>query len=629
MPGGPALVFERISPRGMPLLRLWRALGRPVYALSTADALKDDPALEGLRRLTLERRGHYLYEGHASALAAVEELYAASWKDNPLIERLSALYGSSDIERSFKKELNAKLSDYYSIRWTIKNAARLLGGERFVYIPSSTDGVHFLSGAAGHAALARRLRAAGCDPLDEPACLVPAWLGLWDRLLALRERADAAARGLGAFGWLALNSLVGESAEPPVEARIGVNIVAPQRQFANEVQNAGFLVDGSAIKAEDALIVSGLALSDPHRLALDRKGLRWIDDLKRWLSPSASSAALPAAIHGAAEALLGDALLGRTAAMLAYQYAKWSGVLERTKLRHFVSYCDMMDLQTIPRNILMRRAGVQTWFYLDSSHVMCYYASVERPLGLMVHKAFTYMLYDHFVSWSKELTDFYARHRGSFGVVHEVGCLWAEHLTAAAAKGGGALSETLKSKSGGRRIVAVFDSTYNDESMTTYADGAAFAAGIRELADASPDAFVVVKEKTAHARFPDAKTRAAYDELARHERVLILPPQESPSELMALSDLVVSFPFTSTSFEALAAGRKALWFDATNKFRGTFFDAVPGLVCHDAPALKARCAELLACGDASWKAFIAERVRGTIEPYCDGRALTRWRELLA
>jgi len=629
MAGGPALVFERISPGGMPLLRLWRALGRPVYALSTADSLKGDPAIEGLRRLTLERRGHYLYEGHASALAAVEVLYASTWKGHPLIERLAALYGSSEVERSFKKEMNAKLSDFYSVRWTIKNAARLLAGERFVYVPSSTDGVHFLSGAAGHAVLARRLRAAGCDPLDEPACLVPAWLGLWDLLLALRERADAAARGLGASGWLALNALGAESTEAPIEARVGVNVVAPQRQFANEVQNAGFLVDGASLKAEDTLIVSGLALAEPHRKALDLKGLRWIDDLKRRLSPSAASAALPAAINGAAEALFGDAILGRTAALLAYQYAKWSGVLERTRLRHFVSYCDMMDLQTIPRNILMRRVGVQTWFYLDSSHVMCYYASAERPLSMMVHKAFSYMLYDHFVSWSKELTDFYVRHRGAFSAVHEVGCLWAEHLTAAAAKGGGALAETVKAKSGGRRIVAVFDSTYNDESMTTYADGAAFAAGVLTLAAASPDAFVVVKEKTAHARFPDARTRAAYEELARHERVLILAPRESPSELMALSDLVVSFPFTSTSFEALAAGRKALWFDATDKFRGTFFDAVPGLVCHDAAALKARCAELLAGRDADWKKFVAERVRGTIEPYCDGRALTRWRELLA
>lgn len=634
MATGAALVFERISPSGMPLLRLWLALGRPVYALSASDALKADPALEALRReglvreLKLERRGHYLYEGHALALENVDKLYAAAWAGHPLVERLCALYGSREIERSFKKELNAKLSDYYSVRWTIKTAAALLGGEPFVYVPSSTDGVHFLSGAAGHGAMARRLRAAGCDPLDVPASLSPAWLRLWDRLLALRERADAAARGFGALAWLALRSLGGRRAQAPAEARIGINVVAPRRQFANAVQDVGFLVDGDAIEAADALVVSGLPLPEPHRLALDRKGLRWIDDLKRRLSPAAAAAALPAALRGALAALAGDPLLGRTAALLAYQHAKWSGVLEKTKLRHFISYCDMMDLQTIPRNILMRRAGVQTWFYLDSSHVMCYYASAERPLGMMVHKAFSYMLYDHFVSWSKELTDFYVRHRGSFGAVHEVGCLWAEHL-AAAASGGGALRGRLDAVRAGRKVVAVFDSTYNDESMTTYVDGAAFAAGILELAASSPDVLVVLKEKTAHARFPDARARAAYERLARHERVLILAPEESPSELMAAADAVVSFPFTSTTFEALAAGRKALWFDATDKFRGTFFDAVPGLVCHDTESLKRRCAELLACGGDAWKAFIDERVRGTVEPYCDGRALTRWRELLA
>lgn len=635
MPSGPALVFERIAPRGMPLLRLWLALGRPVYALSTADALKDDDALEGLRRggrlrgLALERRGHYLYEGHALAFANVDKVYAASWAGHPLVERLCGLYESREIERSFKKELNAKLSDFYSVHWTIKQVSGLLGGEPFVYVPSSSDGVHFLSGAAGYGALLRRLRAAGCALLETPGSLTPPWLALWDALLALRERADAAVRGIGASLWLALRSLGAVRSGPPAEARVGINVVAPQRQFANAVQDVGFLVDGASLKAEDTLVVSGLALSEPRRQALDRKGLRWIDDLKRRLSPSASAAALPAALSGAVETLAGDPLLGRTAALLAYQYAKWSGVLEAAKMRHFVSYCDMMDLQTIPRNVLMRRAGVQTWFYLDSSHVMCYYGGPSRPLDQMVHKAFSFMLYDHFVSWSKELTDFYRRHRGDFAAVHEVGCLWSEHLAAAARGDGGALRGTLDGKRAGRKLIAVFDSTYNDESMTTYADGAAFAAGIARLADASPGAFIVVKEKTAHARFPDAKTRAAYDELARHERVLLLDPKESPSELMALADAIVSFPFTSTTFEALAAGRRALWFDATDKFRGTFFDAVPGLVCHDDAALERRVAELLALPDESWKTFIDERVRGAIEPYCDGRALTRWRELLA
>lgn len=634
MPSGPALVFERIGPRGMPLLRLWLALGRPVYALSAADALKDDPALEGLRRdgrlrgLALERRGHYLYEGHALALANVDKLYAASWAGHPLIERLCGLYGSREIERSFKKELNAKLSDFYSAHWTIKEVASLLEGRPFVYVPSSTDGVHFLSGAAGYGAMHRRLRAADCALLEAPGNLLPAWLALWDALLAFRERADAAARGFAASLWLALRSLGKSPSGPPAEARVGINVVAPQRQFANEIQDVGFLIDDAALKAEDALIISGLELSEPRRRALDRKGLRWIDDLKRRLSPAAAATALPAALRGSLEALTGDPLLGRTAALLAYQYAKWFGVLEATRLRHFVSYCDMMDLQTIPRNILMRRAGVQTWFYLDSSHVMCYFAGPSRPLDQMVHKAFSFMLYDHFVSWSKELTDFYVRHRGSFGTVHEVGCLWSEHLAAAAGTAGGALRATLDAKRAGRKLIAVFDSTYNDESMTTYSDGASFAAGILKLAGASPNAYIVVKEKTAHARFPDARTRAAYDELARHERVLLLDPKESPSELMAMADVIVSFPFTSTTFEALAAGRKALWFDATDKFRGTFFAAVPGLVCHDAGSLERRVAELLTCADDDWKAFIRDRVRGTVEPHCDGRALTRWRGLL-
>lgn len=638
MTDGPALVFERLSSAGLPLVHLWLALGRPAYCLSIADGLRDRPSTKSLLvsgqigTLVVEQRGHYLYDAHALSLENIDRFYSAEWDSHKLINALKVLYGTDEIARAFKKELNAKLSDFYSVHWTIHSVSRILDGRPFIYIPSRTDGVHILTGANGYETYLHRLIKAGCAVLEAPGRLVPWWLRIADAALGIAERLSAVLETAGASAWLTA-SCVGKPGTKVSSAKIAVNVVAPQRQFANETQWVGFLVEGKTIRSEDVLVVSGLPLKPTQKEILRHGGLHWLDDLKNRLSTRTSRRALPHALRALPHAIFGNHLLARTAARLAYQNAKWSGVLERASFKHFISYCDMMDPQTIPRNLLMRAAGVQTWFYLDSANVMCYYASEKSPAERMVHKAFAFMLYDHLISWSAELTRFYRDfHKGDFRHVHEIGCLWSEHLVdAARGSSEGALRKRLSSRAApGAKIIAVFDSTYNDEALLGYADGTAFIEGIRRLADALPDAHIVLKEKKSHSTFPDPATREAYETLSRHPRVLLVEPRESPSELMALSDLVVSFPFTSTTFEALAAGRKALWFDPTAKLRATFFDKISGLVCHDEQALERRCRELLyETDDAAWSRFIAERVRGVIEPYCDGRALTRWRELLA
>jgi hypothetical protein len=119
------------------------------------------------------------------------------------------------------------------------------------------------------------------------------------------------------------------------------------------------------------------------------------------------------------------------------------------------------------------------------------------------------------------------------------------------------------------------------------------------------------------------------EELKNHPRSLAVSTDIAPSEIIALSDLTISFPFTSTTFEALSAARKALYFDAADKFRGALFDRIPGLVCHNYEELKSRAAELLFAADnGRFSAYLDNYVRGKLEGYLDGRALDRFRELL-
>ena len=119
------------------------------------------------------------------------------------------------------------------------------------------------------------------------------------------------------------------------------------------------------------------------------------------------------------------------------------------------------------------------------------------------------------------------------------------------------------------------------------------------------------------------------EKLENHPRCYMPQSSMSPSEPIAVSELIISFPFTSATVEALGARKKALYYDAADKFRGSFYDKVPGLVCHTYKDLLERVGELLFATDREkYGLYLEKSIKANIEPYLDARALTRFRELL-
>ena len=122
---------------------------------------------------------------------------------------------------------------------------------------------------------------------------------------------------------------------------------------------------------------------------------------------------------------------------------------------------------------------------------------------------------------------------------------------------------------------------------------------------------------------------AVYRRLDDHPRAFCVANTFSASEMTAMSDLVLSFPFTSTSLEAIAARKKAVWYDACDKYRGSYFDKVPGLVCHNYDELSSRVNWLLcATSSEEYDRYLDAEVKGKVESYLDGKAITRFRRYL-
>ena len=182
-------------------------------------------------------------------------------------------------------------------------------------------------------------------------------------------------------------------------------------------------------------------------------------------------------------------------------------------------------------------------------------------------------------------------------------------------------------------MLAVFDSTYHNETVTGYVHGLAFARDIFSLLEEITDIFVIFKEKKNrifHRMGQDTKgIERAYAALDAHPRCLMLGSQQSRSEIVSLADLTVSFPFTSTTLEALGACRKAIFYDPTGGFQNCFYAKIPGLTAHGYGEFKERVQKLLfQTTNEEYDQYLMTEIKEEIDPYLDGRAVTRFRELL-
>jgi len=99
--------------------------------------------------------------------------------------------------------------------------------------------------------------------------------------------------------------------------------------------------------------------------------------------------------------------------------------------------------------------------------------------------------------------------------------------------------------------------------------------------------------------------------------------------VMAICDLCIGFPYGSPVVEAMGAGVKSIYHAPNKKYVGGYYDRVPSLVTHDYDDLRRRVGVLLyRTSEQQYREYLETHVKGDIDPYLDGRGLTRFRRLL-
>ena len=334
-----------------------------------------------------------------------------------------------------------------------------------------------------------------------------------------------------------------------------------------------------------------------------------------------------------------------SASIALFNYFRWQNVMESVNIRHFVTHGDF-GIGHLGRNLALSQADVQTWYFTDSMNFGCNFKNGENG---MRHPFWAYLHYDHFVTWDDFLALYFKSHPASFKQVHIVGCLWSEHIEERD-KETNQLTESTLTNLEGSFIIAAFDTTYSRNGITSYIEGIAFAEHLLQLADDLPNIHIFLKEKkdrSFHSILDPVngpKLLALYYKMNSHPRIAVDSSQVDriivnnkkssagalkidASELISAADMVISFPFTSTTFEALSANKPAIWHDPVGYYRDTLYGKTGGVVTHSYKELKTKVLEIKKLKNGAYQNSIPMN-SPLMDPYRDGKAIDKFRDLL-
>jgi polysaccharide biosynthesis PFTS motif protein len=555
------------------------------------------------------------------SVEVIESIFPTYRKEHEeLFTYVSSTLKSSLGENVFKINLCFKLAEFYSVNLMIHRIEKFLGCGQILIFPDTN--IH------SYLYIKRLLSKSNHSFFEHPNIQFPIRASFNDFLDNFKKSIFLNIK-LFAQTWVSGLLTKSRASAYKKDFTYGIAIFGP-RQLSENRRGPDFIIDNKKIKARDVIYFLFTKLNDVQKKRLKElpgyvmylpepgKHFSHFNEWKKllWLSLRKYCLRNNDEINASSVAF--------------FNYFSWLDVLETIKIEHFITHCDF-GLAPVGRNIALNQSGVQTWYFTDSMNFVC---NLQEEIQYFYtrHPAWTYLNYDHFVTWDNFLAEFFKVHPGSFRKSHVVGCIWSDHI---------------KDKNYVRKhptipaliniknsfLLVAFDTSYSKNVFTSYSEGIAFAEHLLKLANAIPDVFIFLKEKkdrNVHSIFDSVlgpKLVKLYNKMSLHPRIKIFPDNIDASELISASDMVVSFPFTSTTFEALCANKPAIWHDPIGYYKNTIYGKVEGLTSHSYEELEAEVIKIKSLGEGTHQYFYSLNPV-LMDPYRDGLAIERFRDLL-
>ena len=604
-----------------------------------------------LRKLINEGKISRVEVSHLSGtvdlgLEATEWLYPEVSR-NGLVQSLHKMFGSGEVQAVFKHGLLLDVSQYLSVRLYFQKYIERTGSRSTVtLIP---DSFCYWDGLLRDWCRERNGLVEGVK--------IPGWARAWSGLISLERRVRENVKHSLANGLSLLAVWLGRRLGKPHERDITIEYdhicaidVAAQVRFQGP-RKFDFLLDNERLTKENTAFLVSRSGEGPWMDEARSAGYHIInrsqfgDERHPWkhLRRPPSGASLGVL----AKAMVYNALrpaaptwLSQTAALGVSTYISESSLMERVRYTNYI-YRSQDDLRQRWRNVLIRKAGRQSWNFAYAIGGGYIHDEIEDFGGL--HQLWTYQNPDHYVSPSRQMVEYQKRHHQMVREYHEVGNIWSEliRIESETKDRDETLSHWFNGSHRGKRVVAWFDSSVveAENSACTYTEAIAWYTDIQKLLEDDENFLAVIKPSKPPSYFLDAAQEWSHplgkvlmekwDELKGHPRVYFAGHDSDPVSVMAMSDLTVTYCFSSCTAEALGAGKPAIWSEPGERWRETLYGREHMLVAHGYEELRALVFKLLYdTSDTEYQQFLQDRVLGLVESFLDGGGLSRFRGLL-
>ena len=558
----------------------------------------------------------------------VDILFEKYFSKSPSIKNMIGLMDFPDIVNMYKKELLLNLEGIYETELKINEILKSAETLREVhFVPEGDFDIH----------------SDGSSPLEKNVRIVR-YSNLKIRLKNIFERLFAddfksPKKGLLSLFYpmyLFFKKFGGISNNKTLKKfKIGITITRhPRSIFGMNYLTEPVFIDDTELKKEDVLFIDENGLKDIEGYKKRNWNFTRILDERETISPDFLynkflKSFLPVWFRTIFVSLCKEPFFIGTKRRILQDYILWNMFIENYKID---SYARRMLPDNISKIHILRKSGVKTWFIFPDNTSIDYHLDWDKLTRNQT--LFSFMYYDSAIVYGNQVESFFKKHRNFIKKYIKNGIFFSQIIRELQqGKLKSVLPSLMKEKHLPDTVIGVFDITYVDRGPVKIKDGIKFGNDILKLLEDFPDIGIVFKAVKWPEEVP--YLNEIYDKLNNHPRCLLFYMWSkegiSASEVIAVSDFVVSCAYTSPSAEALGAKKKAIYYDVAGTDIGDryYFNNFPNFVAHNYEELKKLVRYwLYEVTDEKFEDFLNNYVKDEIDPYIDCNALTRVRKLL-
>lgn len=642
------IIFERLALIHLPSLSYYLWKQKEIKFFDNDGSAKKKNWVKKLIKegkiLAIPPIGYVYNECYGTALDNVERVYKCLTTGSTLVREMVKIYGDENIELAYKKQLTRELSEFYYINsYLHREESQLQDNERILFTPY------------GYKKYLRLAKKSGAFYHDHRKIDVDRALNIFSSVYGFGNKVKAWLFQSGVIAFYLIKLMISRQGSDQVkDYQYAIPIKNPDYQFKFNNRSVDFLLDGNVINKDNTIfILLTPAITKDNVDEIRSKNLNMMDCSKRFMSSHdldkrevihILKRTLPYAVNYIFLGLFRNNILLGANKILLPVFFQWSFILSKINTKHFITFNDE-GIDHIGRNVLLNRIGAKTWYYAHSTS----FPHVNIPPNSNItdwrHWLWSFLYYDYYVSWNNEMGEYYELHPQKIGNYVGIGCMWSQSIVEILE---GRIVSNLEKEMFANlerdkyKTLSFFDSTYLPGSVSPLEGGVAFYRCILKLMQEFPDILIIIKEKKSeesvlkvYENFGGTSNvfyeqyKPALDELRRHPRCYVTGYKGDPSEIIAMSDLTITYAVSSSTVEALCARKKAIFFDPCNRWRGCYYDKIPNFMAHSYEELKYLIQKLLyETSEEEYRDFLNTYVKGEMDPYLDGKAITRFRELL-